>query len=310
MEKTIRNLTSTVRLLEEQGVADLDYVSMDIGYDGRVYLLFSSGAPERINGMFVDTAANAEYTALILTPDWQSGAIEETEKLALGKHAMNFQFLRPVSDGLLLLLGSRCMYSGKDGPEKNAVFVDPEGNVLRELTFGDGIADCIVKADGTIVTSYFDEGVMGNYGWKKPIGSSGLVAWTAEGEILWRPDRDILDCYAMNVDEEGDLWYYYYTDFLLVHTDGKTETEYEPAFEGADRFAVIDGGRTLIMNGGYDDEDTFYVSRIGDKNAAAEQLTFTGSDGAAIEAVPVSFLGAKAILLTPDGDVSFMDLSR
>jgi len=183
MEKTIRNLTSTVRLLEEQGVADLDYVSMDIGYDGRVYLLFSSAIPERINGMFVDTAANAEYTALILAPDWQSGAIEETEKLALGKHAMNFRFLRPVPDGSLLLLGSRCMYSEKDGPEKNAVFVDPEGNVLRELTFGDGIADCIVKADGTIITSYFDEGVMGNYGWKEPIGSSGLVAWTAEGEI-------------------------------------------------------------------------------------------------------------------------------
>ena len=88
--------------------------------------------------MFVNTVANAEYFALAVTPSWENGTVESIEKLRFGKHGMNFRYVYPVPDGSFLLLGTRCMYSKKTGPEKNAVFVDREGNVLRALTFGDG----------------------------------------------------------------------------------------------------------------------------------------------------------------------------
>ena len=127
-----------------------DYLSMSIGYDGKAYFLFSSKIPDRIDGMFVNTVANAEYTALVVTPSWESGELKKVERINFGRHVMNFRFLRPVPDGSFLLLGSRCMYSKKNGPEKNAVFIDREGNVLRAFTFGDGIADCIVRDDGLI----------------------------------------------------------------------------------------------------------------------------------------------------------------
>ena len=204
---------------------------------------------------------------------------------------MNFRFLRPVPDGSFLLLGSRCMYSKKNGPEKNAVFIDREGNVLRAFTFGDGIADCIVRDDGLIITSYFDEGVLGNYGWDDPIGSCGLCGWTMDGRNIWRCERDILDCYAMNIDADGNLWYYYYTDFQLVRTDFRTETEYDPMVEGA--------------------SDSFYVSKInGGQIEDTEPLEFVGEDGTAVPAIPQVFNGAKAIVLTGDGDISFADFSE
>ena len=311
MKKTLKNLRNLGKLFTEQGMAGFDYVSMSVGYDGKAYFLFSSKIPERINGMFVNTVANSEYTALAVTPSWESGAVEKVERLNLGRHEMNFRFLRPVPDGSFLLLGSRCMYSEKNGPEKNAVFVDREGNVLRELTFGDGIADCIVRDDGLIITSYFDEGVLGNYGWDDPIGSCGLCAWTTDGRNIWRCERDILDCYAMNIDVDGNLWYYYYTDFLLVRTDFKTETEYDPEVEGASCFAVAGNGRFLIMDGGYDDEDSFYVRRIyGTQIEEAEPLEFVREDGTPVPAVPQVFNGAKAIVLTRDGDISFADFSE
>ena len=130
MKKTLKGLRNLRALITEQGMAELDYVSMNIGYDGKAYFLFSSKIPERIDGMFVNTVANAEYTALALTPSWENGRLEKVERLALGSHTMNFRFFRPVPDGSFLLLGSRCMYSQKNGPERNAVFIDREGNVL------------------------------------------------------------------------------------------------------------------------------------------------------------------------------------
>lgn len=311
MKKTLKNLRNLKELFSEQGMAGLDFVSMGIGYDGKAYFLFSSKIPERINGMFVNCVANSEYMSLAVTPSWESGAAVKMERIDFGKHVMNFRFLRPVPDGSFLLLGSRCMYSEKNGPEKNAVFTDGEGNVLRALTFGDGIADCIVRNDGLIITSYFDEGVIGNYGWDDPIGSCGLCAWTADGRSIWRCERDVLDCYAMNTDEDGNLWYYYYTDFLLVRTDFRTETEYDPEIEGADSFAVAGNGRFLIMNGGYDDGASFYVSRInGTQIGGAEPLEFVREDGTPVPANPAVFNGAKAIVLTRDGDISFADFSK
>ena len=311
MKIKLKNLRNLGELFTEQGMTGLDFVSMSIGFDGKAYFLFSSAVPARIDGMFVNTAANAAYTALVVTPSWESGVIEKVERLDLGKHEMNFHFLRPVPDGSFLLLGSRCMFSKKSGPEKNAVFTDREGNVLRALTFGDGIADCIVRRDGVIITSYFDEGVFGNYGWEEPIGSCGVCAWTGDGEIIWRSERDIADCYAINIDESDNLWYYYYTDFPLVRTDFSTETEFDPGVEGADRFAVVNDGRFLIMNGGYDDADSFYVSRIsGSQIVEPEPLDYVSGDGIPVSAAPEVFCGAKALVLTANGEICFTDFSR
>ena len=311
MKIKLKNLRNLGELFTEQGMTGLDFVSMSIGFDGKAYFLFSSAVPARIDGMFVNTAANAAYTALVVTPSWESGVIEKVERLDLGKHEMNFHFLRPVPDGSFLLLGSRCMFSKKSGPEKNAVFTDREGNVLRALTFGDGIADCIVRRDGVIITSYFDEGVFGNYGWEEPIGSCGVCAWTGDGEIIWRSERDIADCYAINIDESDNLWYYYYTDFPLVRTDFSTETEFDPGVEGADRFAVADNGRFLIMNGGYDDADAFYVSRIsGSQIVEPEPLDYVSGDGIPVSAAPEVFCGAKALVLTANGEICFTDFTK
>ena len=310
MKITLKNLQNLRELYLRQGITNQDFVSMNIGYDGKIYFLFSSEIPPRIDGMFVDTVADAEYTMIAVTPSWETSAIEKEERISLGKHRMNFHFILPVPDGSFLLLGSRCRNSAKEGPEKNAVFTDREGNVLRSFTFGDGIADCIVRDDGTIITSYFDEGVFGNYGWDDPIGSCGVCTWNTAGENIWRADRDIADCYAMNIDAEGNLWYYYYTDFQLVRTDFRTETGYDPMVEGADSFAVTGNGSTLIMNGGYDDRGTYYLSRIGETpSEEKERLEFMREDGSVIPAVHVIFRGTKAIVLAGGGMACFMDFA-
>ena len=99
MKKTLKGLRNLEELFTEQGMAGLDYLSMSIGYDGKAYFLFSSKIPDRIDGMFVNTVANAEYTALVVSPSWESGELKKVERINLGRHVMNFRFLRPVPDG-------------------------------------------------------------------------------------------------------------------------------------------------------------------------------------------------------------------
>ena len=61
MKKALKNLQNLKKLFKEHGTAELDLVGMNIGYDGKVYFLFSSGIPARIDGMFVNTVANAVH---------------------------------------------------------------------------------------------------------------------------------------------------------------------------------------------------------------------------------------------------------
>ena len=115
----------------------------------------------------------------------------------------------------------------------------------------------------------------------------------------------------MNTDAEGNLWYYYYTDFMLIRTDFKTEAEYDPQVNGADSFAVVGNGRFLIMSGGYDDANSFYVSRISAGQIGdMEPIVFVKEDGSSVPATPRALSGTKALVLTEDGNICFMDFSK
>lgn len=95
------------------------------------------------------------------------------------------------------------------------------------------------KKDGTIITSYFDEGVFGNYGWDEPLGACGLIAWTSEGTPLWKNENySIYDCYAISLDEEENLWFYYYDEFRLVRTNFKEDFVFELPIEGSGAFLL------------------------------------------------------------------------
>jgi len=253
-------------------------VRIHIGYDEKIYILLSTHIPDRINGMFINTVADSEYNAIILDVDWLEGKVTGHTLVNLGYHKMNFHMIQPIQDNILLL-GARCRYNEEHGPEKNALIVDLQGNIIKEFCLGDGIEDCIVTEQGNIITSYFDEGVFGNYGWDKPIGSCGLIVWNSDGSIKWKADRDIADCYAINMDDANNLWYYYYTEFNLVKTDLKNETVYTPQISGASGFLITSDGRKILFDGGYDKHGDFQMATLdgsGLKDYETIQLLYDG----------------------------------
>ncbi len=149
----------------------------------------------------------------------------------------------------------------------------PEWSGTVPVLFG-GIQNCVVKADGTIITSYFDEGVFGNYGWDEPLGACGLIAWTPEGASLWKNEKyPIDDCYAISLDEEENLWFYYYDEFRLVRTNFKEDLVFDLPIEGSEAFAAAPSGDTFLFQGGYPKHDKFYFltrkgGRLGQKREA------------------------------------------
>lgn len=283
-------------LFEFYGRSMNSLVNIQIGYDERVYILLSASIPERIQGMFVNTEANAEYSAICITVDWYDGRVVEHQMMEFGVHKMNFHYIQPIGENILLL-GARCRYKKDVGPENNGVIVDTAGNVQNEFCIGDGIQDCIVTEEGNIITSYFDEGVFGNLGWKQPIGSRGLIVWSGDGEKKWEANAPIYDCYALNVDEKNHIWYYYYDEFDLVRTDMQKNIVYHPQNSGFESFLISKDGRTVIHNGGYNNHCEFYAETINyDQLSDCEKVEFMYNGESVLNKISC-FRSAKMVIV-------------
>lgn len=180
----------------------------------------------------------------------------------------NIHHVQPLADELLLVC-ARSHYGGEDDYEKNGRVYAREGNFKRAILLGDGIQSVQTTSDGRIWTSFFDEGVFGNFGWQEPVGASGLVAWDSGGSRIYefQPTEElevICDCYALNVASDEDIWFYYYTQFPLVHLHkNAVEAFWEMPIAGSDAFAV--SGGYALFRGGYNESGVFYLFDLRDE---------------------------------------------
>ena len=158
------------------------------------------------------------------------------------------------------------------------------------------------KKDGTIITSYFDEGVFGNYGWDEPLGACGLIAWTSEGTPLWKNEKySIYDCYAISLDEEENLWFYYYDEFRLVRTNFKEDFVFELPIEGSGAFSVAPSGNTFLFQGGYQQRDKFYFLTAHGDRLGQKQEAIPTCDGNKVAVEQCSLLRSQMLFLGKNG---------
>lgn len=249
-------------LKDKYKINQYELVNLSIGYDEIVYLLFSKSVPERVNGMFVPTNSNTDYKCIILVVDWNTNEILGSQIYDLGIQEPNIHFIQPIGNELLLLGARAHLY--KDGnTDKNAVITDRYGTVIKKFCLGDGIQDCIVTSDNKIITSYFDEGIFGNNGWDNPLGRNGIIIWNKTGEKTWENTKyDICDCYAINIDGQNNLWFYYYTDFNLVKTNFFNDQVYDVNIDGSSAFLINKKQNEIIFDGGYNKHNQFIGYRL------------------------------------------------
>jgi hypothetical protein len=172
----------------------------------------------------------------------------------------NIHDVQPLPGGELLLVCCRSHYRAPADFDSNGRVYGPDGKLTRELLLGDGIAAVQTTASGLIWTSFFDEGVFGNYGWSQPVGAAGLVAWSPGGERVYEFSPgggldSIDDCYALNVESDSRTWLYYYSGFpLVLLQDRRIEAHWDVPISGSRAFAA--SASSALFSGGYKEKDT------------------------------------------------------
>lgn len=241
---------------------DGELVAFDVGPDGLVYLV-TAFAPLDYKveqpgwAIFPKTVPDQPQRYRVVTSEDQM-----VLDVVIEQERINIHHVQPLGSELLLVC-SRSLCRAPNDVEENGRVYSRDGKFIRSILLGDGIQSVQTTSDGLIWTSFFDEGIFGNFGWKDPLGASGLVAWDFAGNKLYEFDPPVgldtmCDCYALNVESDNDVWCYYYTEFPLVHLrDRKVETFWEAPIKGSSAFAVFAGH--ALFRGGYKEGDTYHL---------------------------------------------------
>lgn len=282
-------------------------VAFNVGPDGVLYLVVARKPAEYRevlpNGVsFARTVPEQPQTYRVVGLRDGRTVLDVT----VADERFNVHDVQPVGRRLLLAC-ARSRYRGPDDYDRNGRLYTRGGKFVRGILLGDGIQAVQATAAGAIWTSYFDEGVFGNFGWQEPVGASGLIAWDATGRKRYefRPPAGldaICDCYALNVASDDDVWLCYYTEFPLVRLHRQQVAGvWKVPVAGSHAFAVA--GEYALFQGGYGDHNRYHLLRLGEGGRAEKvaAVELCDPDGRKLE--PVWTVGrGEALWLVNGGD--------
>ena len=290
-----------------------DPVSFGFGCDGTVLAAGRMSAEElhvdHGKGRFPKSRLDAATSYQVVA--WRDGHVR---RFRLAQESLVISYAQPMVLGVLLV-GARCRWTA-DSVEKNAVVYDWDGREVRRFTLGDGIADVRTTSDGTIWTSYFDEGIFGNYGWADPgptpIGAPGLVAFSSHGDARWSYDAEractdsICDAYALNVAAPDDVWIYFHTEFPIVHVTGGKYEVWTLEQGGARALAVQDHRALLFGNYKRRDRTRLVEMKPNGTATVTEEVNVVDPEGGGFETA-VAYGVGPALFLVRDRVVFAVD---
>ena len=276
------------------------YIIIDssLGPKNEICILAIQNIPELIDGSFPPTKTKEKNDYRVIIHDQDGKKIIE-----LNNQNWNYHFVQPIDENNFLLVCARSYYYESGKYDLNAKVFDRFGNQIREFLLGDGIQNVYVTKENKIWTSYFDEGVYGNYGWEVPIGRNGLRAWDSNGnEIYQYPNSDqnkyfIDDCYALNIVADEEVWFYFYLDFSLARYNNGQIEYFKPDIAGSDGFIMYDD--FVLFRDGYGKHDNYILYRFSNSNNLERKclLSFTDEQGEMIKADRISCRGSLILLI-------------
>lgn len=254
----ITRVANLREILKEYGHKTTEICSIQLGYDNHLYVLLSSNIPMRGGiACFTKIKIDSIFSVLEFVIDWEKEAVEQVTYLDLGQHFINFCYIQPIGDKLLLV----CPRMDYEEPSmgNNAEIVDRTGKGIMLGCLGDAVGGVIVTENSDIITSYFDEGV---YAWDDPISGLGVRAW----DDKLRKNSDKIPAFTrdeviyMFFDECKNFWYKDISDFKLRKVSpADVGTIYEPCINGMRAFLAYDNANKLLAYEGYTQRSTFYV---------------------------------------------------
>lgn len=257
---------------------------LQVGHDGAVYAVVRGRDESAREPTGAAKSRFTEPTELLIL----RAASDHVERCVVRGEQLVPSFVQPMSDGFLVA-SARCVRR-RSGPEQNAIRVTADGRIATRLTLGDGIAHLRTDHDDQIWAAYFDEGVLGNYGWgsglAQPIGRRGLVRFSGDGEVRWQFDHEVagtepvLDAYAFNLAGPDDAWLYFHTTFPVVRWHRGRYTVHTPRIRGATALATR--GDRVLLAGSYGRRDVATVVPL-DARRSPQTFALVNEDGDSLD---------------------------
>jgi hypothetical protein len=264
-------------------------------------LLMSGRVPQRAGGRTGGRVAGVPVRVTVHLPD-------RVESVFLDDVALSFPIPQLLPGGRLLLVGAACEWR-PGGAERNAAVYDRAGRLLTEATFGDGAQHVFADSAGAVWVGYTEQGIAGNLGWGErdappPIGEPGVVRFGPGVDDFWSYEPGegvppVLDCYALNVTDDG-VWAYYDAGFPIVRIGRGGVQLWRNRIKGAT--AMVVNATTVGLAGGYDDEHSRYVIGTLDERAFVprRELTLRLPGGIPLPPEPVMVgRGSRLHVVTP-----------
>ncbi|MFG2824626.1 hypothetical protein ACGFX4_34995 [Kitasatospora sp. NPDC048365] len=147
-----------------------------------------------------------------------------------------------------LLVSGRTHQDGTGVWERNALLYSPEGHPVSRFCVGDDIDYILSDRNGSIWTSYGDEGIYGDH----PESAPGLARWDTDGTHTWSP-RGRLPVWPLGgsagATEESAAWLAWYSHkgpfVSRVDSASGDVTTYRNPLRGTDGIAVRGTGMLL-----------------------------------------------------------------
>lgn len=238
--------------------------SLSFQYDARGELLLSWSGGDR-------------STYVACEGNWQ-------EPLQFECQDFLFPLVQRFADGRWLVVGRR-----RSGTDRNARIFSTDLDLLNEFRLNDATEQVIVDPNDEIWVGFHDENPL------------GLRKFSDKGDLIYdfnaSSGHNIFDLYAMDLDAEGNIWVYPYTDFYLArisNEDVEIVIESCPV-KGAK--AILVGGGHVAFFGNYKD-DRVLLHDIEAQKGTWFDLTV---DGKPIGRTLIATRGGTAALLWQDG---------
>ncbi|UDK97134.1 hypothetical protein EYB33_12860 [Lysinibacillus sphaericus] len=299
MKSILKILMNPIANLNEE-LKQMMPLSIALGHENDVFVLLKEEPIPLIDGCFPATVTEQSYRYQVIhLKDGQKKVLD------LPKETWNYHYIQPIDDGQFLLVCARSYYHDAQNIEENARVYDENGRFIRSFCLGDGIGHVYVTKNQEIWTGYFDEGVFGNYGWKDPVGRSGLVGWDVSGAKLDSLEEDkeyfIFECLALNGVADGGIWFFFSLDSKIgVRKEGLT-SYYSPEDIYFQAFAV--NGETIVAYRGRGDT-LLELHREGNEYKTVRKIELMRPDGKPFEPQLVNNRESKLLFL--DGDELYM----
>ena len=254
-------------LIAEYGLEGYYSDSRTIGADGNIYLFFK----EDVHRTKHDRSLLYSYAAVRLIPDRYSGDVT-SELLPPVEYKDKLSGIHPIGDRLLLI--------GRDDKNAIGIMLDERLKEQGRINFGISYFDkALITADGRICLGEIQENCFS----RAPVSIFDEYGGCERIELLSHWDVE-----ALNIDENGDIWYYAYPDHVFCSTGGKN-LKYDGEVYN---FAVLPRNRGIIA-------ETHSGFRLLRFNGQSENAVFTYG-GREITDGLCSFRENRGIILCDD----------